>query len=223
MTVIKLISFFNFEAHGFIPSWKLFYSRNVKTLLKSTDLSTCPLYLVGLWVGNGFDVVQRCPLLHLSHITLRLRVDFHGCLLKLGVCFILSVLKGDMPGRQSGEAQDVEGLPSFFQWPHFSSVAATSYYSAVPGSVLCCEVDLGAFESGDGLLGKRRVKKRQYGYLNNWDFDSCVHCRLFVVLCILQCETPGRCRGAQLGLKLSQDLSYVLYGRNFLFFILAPC
>lgn len=56
MTVIKLISFFDFEAHGFIPSWKLFYSRNVKTLLMLIDLSTCPLYLVGLWVGSGFDV-----------------------------------------------------------------------------------------------------------------------------------------------------------------------
>lgn len=79
-----------------------------------TDLSTCPLYLVGLWVGSGFDVVQRRPLLHLSHVTLRLRVDFRGCLLKLGISFTLSLLKEDAPGRQSGKARDVEGLPHFF-------------------------------------------------------------------------------------------------------------
>lgn len=106
-------------------------------------------------MGNGFDVVQRCPLLHLSHhlkalVWISIAVSSNSV-----SASSLSVLKGDMPGRQSGEAQDVEGLPSFFQWPHFSSVAATSYYSAVPGSVLCCEVDLGAFErSGDKFTWK---------------------------------------------------------------------
>ena len=125
MTVIKLISFFDFEAHGFIPSWKLFYSRNVKTLLMLIDLSTCPLYLVGLWVGSGFDVVHRCPLLRLSHITLTRSVDFRGCLLKLGVSFTLPVLKGDTPGRQSGKAQGVEDLPHFSSDLTSLPVAAT--------------------------------------------------------------------------------------------------
>ena len=38
--------------HQGSPSWKLFYSRNVKTLLMLIDLSICPLYLVELWAMN---------------------------------------------------------------------------------------------------------------------------------------------------------------------------
>lgn len=49
MTAIKLISPLDSEAYGFIPSWKLFYSRNVTTLLMLIDLSIWPLYLVELW------------------------------------------------------------------------------------------------------------------------------------------------------------------------------
>lgn len=209
------------RAHGFIYLAGSFYSRNVKTLLKSTDLSTCPLYLVGLWVGNGFWCRSKMsPFTFVPH-HLKAACGFPWlspqtrCLLHL-VC---------VERRHAWQAvrwsPGCRGPPQFFssgltslQWlPHPITLLSPEAFFAVRWILVHL--------SGDGLLGKGRVKKRQYGYLNNWDFDSSSTVGSSWCSASYSVATWW-CRGAQLGLKLSQDLSYVLYGRNFLFFILAP-